>query len=462
MSATVTLSLRRDVEIASDGDEIVLRGSRPQAVVRLKQVTPALHDAIRRLATDRASEGELSGMALEGDGPTGLFKLSHYVKRLTAAALVRRTLVDGEALVATLEPMSLRFRVHDAPPEEATVTLSPFACCRREGSTLIVESPHAPARIVLHDPRAAMLIGILANGATRDDLARAVDLSRDALTIFLAFLASAGVFDEAPAATAALAQWEFHDLFFHTRNRLGRHNYPFGGTFPFKDTIKPLPAVKPPMSAQVVGLPPPDLQALIARDRTLTDVLESRQSHREFGADPMTLPQLGEFLYRVGRIKSRRSGHFGEVIQRPYPSGGALYELEIYPVIDRCSGLASGLYHYASADHQLERVCDRTPDVEGLLDDAWAASERHSRPQILLVIAARFQRVQWKYRMVSYSLVLKHVGVLYQTMYLVATAMGLGGCALGGGDSDRFAEAAGLNYLEETSVGEFMLGSRAS
>jgi len=79
----------------------------------------------------------------------------------------------------------------------------------------------------------------------------------------------------------------------------------------------------------------------------------------------------------------------------------------------------------------------------------------------LLVLAARFQRVQWKYRMVSYALILKHVGVLQQTMYLVATAMGLGACALGGGDADRFAEATGLNYYEEGSVGELMLGSRA-
>jgi hypothetical protein len=46
-----------------------------------------------------------------------------------------------------------------------------------------------------------------------------------------------------------------------------------------------------------------------------------------------------------------------------------------------------------------------------------------------------------------------------QTMYLVATAMDLAPCAIGGGDSDLFAQAAGLNYLSEGSVGEFALGS---
>jgi oxazoline/thiazoline dehydrogenase len=57
----------------------------------------------------------------------------------------------------------------------------------------------------------------------------------------------------------------------------------------------------------------------------------------------------------------------------------------------------------------------------------------------------------------AYAGILKNVGALYQTMYLVATAMGLSACALGGGDSDLFARAAGTRYTAETSVGEFSL-----
>ena len=55
---------------------------------------------------------------------------------------------------------------------------------------------------------------------------------------------------------------------------------------------------------------------------------------------------------------------------------------------------------------------------------------------------------------------LKHVGALYQTMYLVATAMDLAPCCCGNGDADLFATAAGLNYYAQTSVGEFVIGSR--
>jgi oxazoline/thiazoline dehydrogenase len=81
---------------------------------------------------------------------------------------------------------------------------------------------------------------------------------------------------------------------------------------------------------------------------------------------------------------------------------------------------------------------------------------------VLVILAARFPRLAWKYESIAYSLILKHVGVLYQTMYLAATAMGLAACAVGGGDSDLFCQAAGTQYAAETSVGEFLLGSRKS
>jgi SagB-type dehydrogenase family enzyme len=79
---------------------------------------------------------------------------------------------------------------------------------------------------------------------------------------------------------------------------------------------------------------------------------------------------------------------------------------------------------------------------------------------VALLVTARFGRVMWKYSTMGYALVLKHVGVLYQVMYSVATAMGLAATGLGGGDSDAFAVASGVPWEVESTVGEFLLGSR--
>jgi len=196
------------------------------------------------------------------------------------------------------------------------------------------------------------------------------------------------------------------------------------------------------------------------------EVIDSRQSVRDHDDDaPMTAAQLGEFLYRAARVRPEVTVWAdgtarGAGTARPYPTGGALYELELYPVVGRCAGLGPGLYRYDPFGHRLGRVADTGPAVERFLEDGRRKSEMASRPQVAIVVTARFGRTMWKYESIAYALILKDVGVLYQTMYLVATAMGLSACGIGGGDSDAFSEAAGLDYFTESSVGELLLGSR--
>ena len=70
-------------------------------------------------------------------------------------------------------------------------------------------------------------------------------------------------------------------------------------------------------------------------------------------------------------------------------------------------------------------------------------------PQILFTIAARFNRIAWKYSAIAYSLILKDVGVLLQTLYLTATDLGLGGCAIGTSNIDLFARMTGQPFHAE-------------
>jgi SagB-type dehydrogenase family enzyme len=83
-------------------------------------------------------------------------------------------------------------------------------------------------------------------------------------------------------------------------------------------------------------------------------------------------------------------------------------------------------------------------------------------PQILITMAARFGRISWKYSSIAYALVLKDVGVLMQTLYLMATDMGLGGCAIGSTNIDLFAKMTGLELHVEGAVSQFALGRGAA
>jgi SagB-type dehydrogenase family enzyme len=202
-----------------------------------------------------------------------------------------------------------------------------------------------------------------------------------------------------------------------------------------------------------LDLPRPDLDALERDDPPLAAVQAARRSVRERAPAQLPLADLGEFLFRVGRAEDLWHVGSMDFVARPYPSAGSLYELELYLVAGDCEGLAPGLYHYEAAHHRLARA----GAADALLPDAAAAMGVEDLPQALVVIAARFPRIAWKYGTLAYSLMLKDVGVLLQTMYLSAAAMGLGACALGAGDAAVFAAASGLDPEHETSVGELSL-----
>jgi SagB-type dehydrogenase family enzyme len=117
------------------------------------------------------------------------------------------------------------------------------------------------------------------------------------------------------------------------------------------------------------------------------------------------------------------------------------------------------MYHYDSVAHRLREVRAATHPAVRRLVRAAGTTPSGEPAQVLLVIAARMGRLMWKYEAMAYALTLKHVGVLQQTMYCVATAMNLAVCAVGLGDDDAFTEATGHDPLVECSVGELILGS---
>jgi SagB-type dehydrogenase family enzyme len=258
--------------------------------------------------------------------------------------------------------------------------------------------------------------------------------------------------------TPPLCLWEFHDLLFHARSRLGRHSNPYGGTYRFRNKIEPLPAAKPQLGLPTILFDKIDRSQIDSQNIPFIRVLDNRKSIRNHGDEVLSKEELGMFLFLTARTKEIFDTPYGQLSRRPYPSGGASYELEIYVLVNRCTSIPKALYHYCPLKHALFRVADQNEYTHALLESAWHTVQRESRPHVLLIITSRIGRVSWKYQSIAYSLILKHVGVLVQTMYLVATQLGLAPCALGGGDSDLFSLASGINYYEETSVCEFILG----
>ncbi|HXH41754.1 MAG TPA: SagB family peptide dehydrogenase [Thermoanaerobaculia bacterium] len=411
-------------------------------------LTPGVRAALARLAGEGAPEDELEASVLETDGSTGLPLLHFALNRMARRGeLSYRAAGDSGPLATATVTVPINLRETDP---EAHYQLSRFALVRRIEERIVIETAMSPARMTIDDARVLQLVMALATPQRTEDLTST--LSHDEVSALCSLLLGCRMLAEANEDEGALAYWNFHDLLFHARTRFGRHQGRFGGSYPFRGRAEPLPVAKPAMSDDVVELDTPELGG------DFTAILDGRHSSRDFGDPPLTRGQLGEFLYRSARIRDTYDfgGMEQQLSKRPYPGGGAVYELEIYVSVRACAGLAPGLYHYCPRSHRLARLGDSR---EALLRRA--TQPPHGAPQVLLTIAARFGRIFWKYESMGYALILKDVGALFQTMYLVAEAMGIGACAMGGGDSDLFAAAAGLDYYAETSVGEFIIGSRA-
>jgi SagB-type dehydrogenase family enzyme len=467
------LQLVPEVEVREDGQDVVVAGPSGTAL-RLKRPGNEFRTLLDLLAhggVDRATLCDEAMTAADDDGRADLARLHFVLAELERKCFVRYTVKDHGYAFATLEPTAPAFRLQDVPTEGRFV-LSRFAALHRVDDRVIVESPIGYARVVIHDPRAAALLALLAMPHSVADLAAGRDLDQATPAAFLALLVNAGGVSacdgdgrSAEDDSVPLRQWEFHDLLFHSRSRLGRHDAPYGATFPFLDLLPPLPAMRPARAGPHIALRQPDMRALETDDVPFSRVAEARRSVRTRGEQPLSAAQLGEFLYRAARVKEvqpadREGGSPYESSRRPCASGGAMHELEIYLTVARLAGIAPGLYHYDPFAHALECLADLGAAQAALLADASASAGLSSSPDVLITLAARFQRTSWKYRSMAYAAILKNVGALMQQMYLVATAMNLAPCALGGGDSDRFAQAAGLDYYAETSVGEFVLSSR--
>jgi len=429
-------------------------------------------------AAERAKELS-AGVALSAfassDGETDK-EIHILVRRLAGRGLIEYRLgrARGEDLVV-IEP-----QLPDYWPQlpqlgnADTLVLSRFAYMRRRADELVLESPRSGALFKIRDPKIAAALALLATPQQIKQFRRQKDFPGLELLSLLVdcqilFKIAAGGDGLRPTeGDDALVLWDFHDLVFHARSTEGRHANPLGGAYPYADAVAPLPAVRASWPGKAI-----DLREAVPAEAPpqAAKLLRERHSTRDFdNRRPITLAELVRFLDGTARVQSEfkapldYGGGGGPELTytvRPYPSGGASYELELYLAVDTCEGLSRGFYHYDAGAHALVPIEVRGNQLDALFNGAQLAMGVNAAPQILITIAARFGRVSWKYSSLAYALILKDVGALMQTFYVMATDMDLGGCAIGTTNIELFAKMTGLQFHVEGPVGQFALGRGA-
>lgn len=428
--------------ITADGQEV------------LKVSSPALVALLGGLV-DGISETQLLASAGVDGAATALYQL----RRLIDGKLVEAVLMAGDEVAAILEPCRPGFDLPDmsAGNLPASAKLDRFACLRTGPRGLLLEHPEAPCQIMLLHGELGDLAVRLAGG-----ISTAEELGSPLAHQFLQALVAFGfATDSAAPETPARQMWEFHDFYFHRASRAYGDWRRRSSTYRFKDLLPAPPAFRPAYSGQTITLPPPESAQLPASD-PCAEVMARRRSVRSFSTQAVSLDQISALLHRVARATSPVVDRAGQdCYLRPVPAGGGIQAVEVYLAVREAQALAPGFYHYHSGEHTLTHIAGAEAPAQAMLKHAAGATRQTETPPILAVLAARLPRLAWKYEGLAYHLALLDAGVMLQALYLVATDLGLGGCAIGLGDSAAFLRATGNSAFDEVTVAEFALGHAA-
>ena len=212
-----------------------------------------------------------------------------------------------------------------------------------------------------------------------------------------------------------------------------------------QDLKKPQPPLtKAPMTDQALELPN-DFEKL-SIDGDFLHIINTRRSRRNYTEAPMSLLQLSYLLWCSQGVKSVRGRAYATL--RTVPSGGARHPFETYLAIQNVTGLQDGLYHYLPMKHRLEFLgCPE--DLRGLISRSLCEQDWAVKANVVFFYSCVFYRGEWRYGIWAHGPMLMDSGHVTENLYLAATSIGLGGCAIAAVDPEAANPAFSLDGKEE-------------
>jgi SagB-type dehydrogenase family enzyme len=195
----------------------------------------------------------------------------------------------------------------------------------------------------------------------------------------------------------------------------------------------------------LIDLPTPITLAL-GREPFI-DVLNRRRSHRKYSAEALSLAELSFLLWATQGVQEIVKD--GESSRRTVPSGGARHPFETYLSGERVHALAPGLYRYLPFQHKLLRVRVGA-DIAARIDEG--TNHQNRGAAVVFAWTALPYRTEWRYRFLSPKLIALDAGHLCQNLYLAATAIGAGTCALDAYNQHKLDDALGVDGTDEFAV----------
>lgn len=223
------------------------------------------------------------------------------------------------------------------------------------------------------------------------------------------------------------------------------------------------------------GLPPPsaagddagDGLALAPGTPSALDALIARRvTCRNFDTRaPLPLQALADVFWRSLAERAALVHASGaRFAKKAVPSAGGLHATEAYLLLRGVDGVADGAYHYQPASHRLRPHRLHGDDALGARALRWLAGQYwFADAPVLVVLASRHARLQWKYRAHSkaWRAAVLDVGHISQAIYLAATECGLGAFITAAVNEADIAADLGLGDFGDAPLAVAGFGVRA-
>ena len=184
--------------------------------------------------------------------------------------------------------------------------------------------------------------------------------------------------------------------------------------------------------------------------------IEKRRSLRHYLKEPLTIEELAYLLWCTQGIVQVVDPFY---TLRTVPSAGGRHALETYLLINRVESLPPGLYRYVPFSHSLVEIDCAT----GITDKVMAACLGQAfvrSSAVTFLWSTVIYRMAWRYSERAYRLVHLDAGHAGQNLYLAASQVGCGTCAIGAFDDILMAELLGVNIEEEFVIYCAAVGKR--
>lgn len=165
-------------------------------------------------------------------------------------------------------------------------------------------------------------------------------------------------------------------------------------------------------------------------DLSLDEAIKRRKTSRKYTSDAVPINYMSTVLRASNGISHTVKDSYFERKQRTVPSGGGLYPVKIYVLVNKIRKLNKGIYLYDPLKDCLFLIEDKKEMIEAFLFNQSISPLPNIKDSSFIML---FTIESWKsiskYGTAGLRFAYMELGGIAQNAHLAATALGMGSCA---------------------------------